>query len=126
MCSRKSSRIRDLFHTGDTSACQGLCEPGERLIFKLSVLGHHTFCPGRSTGWKAVLLNNSINGRSFLLWEFLRKNHHDLDWLALQVLQSNFNWKTNKNFAEISIILNNLSVVNDPADPYREDHHCKV
>ena len=40
------------------------------------------------------------------MWEFLRKNHHDLDWLALQVLQSNFHWKTNKNFAEISIILN--------------------
>ena len=50
------------------------------------------------------------------MWEFLRKNHHDLDWLALQVLQSNFHWKTNKNFAEISIILNNLSVVNDPAE----------
>ena len=41
---------------------------------------------------------------------------HYLDWLALQVLQSNFHWKTNKNFAEISIILNNLSVVNDPAE----------
>ena len=50
------------------------------------------------------------------MWEFLRKNHHDLDWLTLQVLQSNFHWKTNKNFAEISIILNNLSVVNDPAE----------
>ena len=44
------------------------------------------------------------------------EHHHDLDWLALQVLQSNFHWKTNKNFAEISIILNNLSVVNDPAE----------
>ena len=50
------------------------------------------------------------------MWEFLSKNHHDLDWLALQVLQSNFHWKTNKNFAEISIILNNLRVVNDPAE----------
>ena len=50
------------------------------------------------------------------MWEVLRKNHHDLDWLALQVLLSNFHWKTNKNFAEISIILNNLSVVNDPAE----------
>ena len=44
------------------------------------------------------------------------EHHHDLDWLALQVLQSNFHWKTNKNFAEISIILNNLCVVNDPAE----------
>ena len=50
------------------------------------------------------------------MWEFLRKNHHDLHWLALQVLQSNFHWKTNTNFAELSIILNNLSVVNDPAE----------
>ena len=40
-------------------SCQGLCEPGERLIFKLSVLGHHTFCPGRSTGWKAALLSTT-------------------------------------------------------------------
>ena len=31
-------------------SCQGLCEPGERLMFKLSVLGHTTFCAGRSTG----------------------------------------------------------------------------
>ena len=44
------------------------------------------------------------------------EHHHDLDWLALQVLQSNFQWKTNKNFAEISIILNNLSVENDPTE----------
>ena len=44
------------------------------------------------------------------------EHHHDLDWLALQVLQLNLHWKTNKNFAEISIILNNLSVVNDPAE----------
>ena len=35
-------------------SCQGLCEPGERLIFKLSVLGHHIFCTGNSTGWKAA------------------------------------------------------------------------
>ena len=42
----------------------------------------------------------------------LRKNHQDLDWLALPVSQ----WSTNQNFVELSFILNNLSVVNDPAE----------
>ena len=92
---------------------QGLWEPGERLIYQLSVPGHHTFCTseeywldGRPT------FHNFINGRSFLLWEALRKNHQDLDWLALPVSQ----WKTNQNYVEINFIVNNLSVVNDPAE----------
>ena len=71
-------------------SCQGLCEPGERLIFKLSVREEY-WLEGRPT------VHNSINGRSFLLCEFLRKNHHDLDWLAPQVLLSNLHWKTNKS-----------------------------
>ena len=44
------------------------------------------------------------------------EQYHDRDWVALQALQSNFHWKTNKNVAEISIILNNFCVENDPAE----------
>ena len=40
------------------------------------------------------------------MWEDLRKNPHDLEWLALPFSK----WKTIKNF------VNNLSVVNDPAE----------
>ena len=81
-----------------------------------SCLSQDTTCyaPERSTVWAAIppTFHNSINGRSFLSWEVLRKNHHDLDWLALPISRL----MANKNFGEISLIMNNLSVVNDPAE----------
>ena len=88
-------------------------EPGEQLIDQLSVPGHHMLCT-REEHWLGGhhTFHNSINERSFLLWEVLRKNHQDLDWLALPVSQL----MANKNFGEISLIMNNLSVVNDPAE----------
>ena len=88
-------------------------EPGKQLINQLSVPGHHMLCTREDycLGGHPTF-HNSINGRSFLSWEVLRKNHHDLDWLALPI-----SWlMANKNFGEISLIINNLSVVNDPAE----------
>ena len=94
-------------------SCQGLWEPGERLIYQLSVPGHNTFCTSEEFWLDGRLtFHNFINGRSFLLWEVLRKDHSDLDWLSLPV----YMWKYNDNFHEINFIVNNLSVVNDPAE----------
>ena len=60
-------------------SCQGLREPGERLIYQLSVPCHNTFRTGEEFWLNGrPTFNNFINGRSFLLWSAQNFVDHQL------------------------------------------------
>lgn len=86
--------------------------PGERLIHQLSVPGPY-FCTGDAFWLDGrPSLATFVNGRSFLLWELLNHSQAKLAWLN----QPANIWEQSAAYGELHFCVNNLCVVNDPAE----------
>jgi hypothetical protein len=92
----------------------GQWEPGERLIYQLSVPGRGRFCTGDEyfSGGNRPKVEEFINGRSFLLWEVLGLDHSDTRWMEKPVSE----WPQDPSYVYLHRVVNNMSVVNDPAE----------